>query len=152
LPKEDGDRLEALIVAADDAGWAALARSLQERCLAPAHSFPPRCIIGALRRADLDSLRGVPGVRVIVDQVPESELLTLPEPLRLAAAAWNERLRSRAEGGRARGRGESWDAPGFLPPDPPAAVRESLRRRESEAAKAPSRGPGRGDGDEPEKG
>ena len=151
MPEEDADRLEALIVAADDAGWAALTRSLRERGLAPTHSFPPRCIIGVLCRADLDSLRGVPGVRVIVDRVPESRIVTLPEPLRLAAAAWNERLRSRAEGGRARGRGESWDAPGFLPPDPPAAVREVLRRREADAAREPSRKPGLSERDKPEK-
>lgn len=150
MPEGEGDRLDALIVAASDAGWAALARSLKEHGIAPTHSFPPWCVIAALRRADVESLRCVPGVRVVADLLPESEVAALPEPLRLAAAAWNERLRSKAEGGRVKGRGESWDAPGFLPPDPPASVREYLRRREAEAASDPSRKPRSGASDEPD--
>jgi len=138
LSEGEGDRRDALIVAANDAGWSALARSLAERAVTPTHSFPPRCVIVAARPPDVDALRRVPGVRVVVDVLPQSELASLPEELRLAAAAWNERLRSRAGQARVKGRGESWDAPGFLPPDPPAAVREHLRRREAEEARRQS--------------
>lgn len=134
MPEGEGERRDALIVAANDAGWSALARSLAEREVAPAHSFPPRCVIAALRPSDVDAFRQVPAVRVIVDVLPESQIAGLPEELRLAAAAWNERLRSRAGSAPVRGRGERWDAPGFLPPDPPAAFREHLRRREGDAA------------------
>ena len=70
LSEGEGDRRDALIVAANDAGWSALARSLAERAVTPTHSFPPRCVIVAVRPPDVDALRRVPGVRVVVDVLP----------------------------------------------------------------------------------
>jgi len=145
-----GERREALIVVSSDAGWSALTRDLQELGIPPTHAFPPRCVIAELDPAALDRIRRGPGVRVVLDAIPESELGVLPEELRLVAAAWNERFRSKghAEG---RGRGLSWDAPGFLPPDPPATVREYLRQREAELAREESPEPRPDDSDETEK-
>ena len=130
-----GDRREALIVASSDAGWSALARDLQDLGITPAHAFPPRCVIAELAPAAVDRLRKKAGVRVVLDAIPERELGALPEEFRLVASAWNKHLRSKTEKKRVRGRGESWDAPGFLPPDPPADFREYLRQREGELAR-----------------
>jgi hypothetical protein len=146
-PEGEGERRDALIVATNEAGWFALARLLAEREVTPAHSFPPRCAVAALRASDVEALRRVPAVRVIVGVLPESEIASLPQELRLAIAGWNAHLRSSAGRVPVKGRGERWDAPGFLPPDPPATFRERLRRREGGAA---SGRPPELSGDEPE--
>lgn len=122
-------------MASSDAAWSALGRDLKALGITPAHAFPPRCAIAELAPAAVDRLRRAPGVRVVLDAIPERELGALPEEFRLVASAWNEHLRSKTEKTRVRGRGESWDAPGFLPPDPPAGFREYLRQREAELAR-----------------
>lgn len=133
MAEGEEDRREFLIAVANEAAWSALTRHLEERGIKPTHSFPPWCAIAELDRPDSDVIRQIPGVRVVEGALSEAELAALPEELRFAAAAWNERLRAR-ENPRAMGRGQSWDAPGFLPPDPPAAFREYLRWREAEEA------------------
>jgi len=150
LAEAKGDRREAFIVASSDAGWSALTRDLQELGIPPTHAFPPRCVIAELDPAALDRIRRGPGVRVVLDAIPESELGVLSEELRLVAAAWNERFRSKGHV-KGRGVGLSWDAPGFLPPDPPAAVREYLRQREAELAREESSRPRPDDSEEKEK-
>lgn len=144
------DRREALVVASSDAGWSTLTRDLQELGIPPTHAFPPRCVIAELDPAALDRIRRGPDVRVVLDAIPESELGALPEELRLVAAAWNEHFRSKGQV-EGRGRGLSWDAPGFLPPDPPPEIREYLRLREAELAREESPEPLPDDSDETKK-
>jgi hypothetical protein len=141
---------EALITVSSGGDWSALSQHLKEHGITPTHVFPPWCAIVEVSPAVLDDLRGLSGARVVVDALPESELASLPEEFRFVASAWNESLRSKKRV-TVRGEGLSWDAPGFLPPDPPASVREYLRAREREVAQQQSSGEETGESDKTKK-
>ncbi len=61
----------------------------------------------------------LPGVVTVTDAELDPEVSeTLDENEALFAAAWTSRMTGPPK--QRRGEGLSWDAPGFLPPDPPA--------------------------------
>ncbi|MGC7096783.1 hypothetical protein ACPZ19_19085 [Amycolatopsis lurida] len=81
--------------------------------------FPPRMVVAEI--AEPEELRRDPGIRLIVedeDSVPEEILAELTESERLFLNGWLI-TRTSSEKKRAGDR-LSWDASGFVPPDPPA--------------------------------
>lgn len=79
---------------------------------------PPRLIVVAADRGDIEQLRTAPGiVAVIEDAIPTNVLESLSEAERLYADAWEARRQMGKK--RRPGDGLSWDAEGFEPPDMP---------------------------------
>lgn len=61
-------------------------------------------------------LRAIPGIEAAtIDALPQDILNSLNQTEALWVAAWFERKRPKQRPGE----GLAWDAPGFLPPDPP---------------------------------
>jgi hypothetical protein len=66
---------------------------------------------------DAEALRKLPGVRfVLTDDIPEQAREDLEPAEKLFVDAWEARSQPKRE---RPGNGLAWDAPGFLPPDPP---------------------------------
>ena len=99
-------------------------------------AFRPAAIVAELSDNAISTLREMPGVLVMTEAIAENEATMLPEGLRPAAALWNERVARQEHPQTRSGENLAWDAPGYLPPDPPPAIRDELRRRESEAAES----------------
>jgi hypothetical protein len=77
--------------------------------------LPPRL---ALIRADPDTMaraRRIQGVLDVYEDVAPALPLDLTPSERVFISAWQARRQPKTR----RGEGLSWDAPGFLPPDPP---------------------------------
>ena len=92
------------------------ARAQLENQYAVKSWLPPRIAVLA-NGGNVEQLRGLPEVEAVVadpaDTIPES----LAESERIFVGAWQTRQHG---GGKSRrGEGLAWDAPGFLPPDPP---------------------------------
>ena len=97
------------------------------------HAFPLQAIIAALdenQRAGLRDDREV--LFVETNPVPSHIIVQEPEESRPALEAWNAFAEKKRKTGITARRGFTWDAPGFLPPDPPRHIRELLKRREKE--------------------
>jgi hypothetical protein len=75
---------------------------------------PPRLVV--VVASDAAALRAVPGVRDVLDSVPESLLRSLEPGEAIAARAFMQR---KAEHGPRSGEGLPWDAPNHEPPDYP---------------------------------
>jgi hypothetical protein len=84
--------------------------------------LPSNRIADLLRHAEIESIE--------TDAIDESLWLKASPDWLTAVSVWNQHLRAAA--GRTAAPDRPWDAPGFLPPDPPAETRERLRRREQE--------------------
>lgn len=79
-------------------------------------AFPPRLLAGRLDEQDAADIARLPEVEAVVSRDRGTLPGSLDDNERLFAGAWLARL----PGNKARaGEGESWDAPGFLPPDRP---------------------------------
>ncbi|HEU5473870.1 MAG TPA: hypothetical protein VFV67_24760 [Actinophytocola sp.] len=79
--------------------------------------FPPSMVVAEVD--DLEELQRDPGVRFIVeDSVPEEVLDELTESEQLFLQGWL--LKRTAPEKKRAGDRLPWDAPGFVPPDPPA--------------------------------
>jgi hypothetical protein len=79
--------------------------------------LPPRLVVLSAG-ADIEALSRRPGVEAVLAQPSDEAPASLSEPERLFVSAW--RARQHAEAKTRVGEGLAWDAPGFLPPDPPA--------------------------------
>lgn len=84
----------------------------------------PRVVVVEGAQNELAGLRAVPGVlAATAGELPPAVLEGLDESEALFVAAWL----SRTKGGTSKqrpGEGLAWDAPGFVPPDPPAGDTE----------------------------
>ena len=103
--------------------------------------YLPHALMVRVTDEALDELRrSLGGATVYTEAVPATVVEHAAEPLRSVLTAWNARRSQAGVRPEPRGRGLAWDAPGFLPPDPPPEIRELLRRREQqldEAADSP---------------
>jgi hypothetical protein len=76
--------------------------------------IPPRLVV--VRASHAAALRAVPGVRDVLDTVPESLQRSLEPDEAIAARAFMQR---KVDRGPRPGDGLSWDAPDHEPPDYP---------------------------------
>lgn len=107
-PAVDDLIIEALIVLGRDAAHMALPAHVAVR-----HRLPPRLVVVAATRRDLEGLRDTPNVdEIYVDRAPADALTHLDASERLFAKAWNERIPAKSR----KGDGLPWDAPGFDAP------------------------------------
>ena len=94
------------------------------------HAFLPAALIVELPASRVTELVGQAGI-----EAAETEPLAEPPgpaaspDWLLAVSVWNQH---RAAAERPPAEVRAWDAPGYLPPDPTAEIRERLRRREQE--------------------
>lgn len=129
------DLSEVLIVLPEqpESGFYTIERALTEEGGIIVAAYPPRVLLSKLDLSRLEKLRlAVPDVTIYTDVVDDRTLRSVDDTSRSILAAWNERRSNREKGGEAKGRGLAWDAPGYLPPDPPADIKEMLKRREDE--------------------
>jgi hypothetical protein len=99
------------------------------------HTFPPSVIMASIPSERISDIRGKAGIESVdTDEISEDQLKRASDEIRLAAAAWNDHLKTKrfAPPLDNPALGLAWDAPGRLPPDPPPHIREMLRRRERE--------------------
>jgi len=100
------------------------------------HAFPLQAIIAALDKNQRTGLRDDREVSfVATDPIPSHIMVHEPEESKPALEAWNAFAEKKRKTGISAKRGFAWDAPGFLPPDPPRHIRELLKRREREMRK-----------------
>ena len=88
------------------------------------HVASPRVFVVVGGQDALAGLRAVPGVlAATAGELPPAALEGLDEGESLFVAAWLSRIKEGPSKQRP-GEGLSWDAPGFVPPDPPAGDTE----------------------------
>jgi hypothetical protein len=88
------------------------------------HVISPRVIVIEGAQNELAGLRAVPGVlAATAGELPPAVLEGLDESEALFVAAWSSRTKEGTSKQRP-GEGLAWDAPGFVPPDPPAGDTE----------------------------
>ncbi len=93
--------------------------------------FLPHALIVQVAEGAVDDLRRSLGeATVYAAAIPATVIEGAAEPVRSVFTGWNQRRSLPGVRPEPRGRGLSWDAPGYLPPDPPPEIRERLRRRE----------------------
>ncbi|MDQ3640035.1 MAG: hypothetical protein M3450_00870, partial [Actinomycetota bacterium] len=86
-------------------------------------ALPPRLAVIQAAEPTVAELRRKPDVRfVVTDRVDEQILDDLTADERVFAMGWE--LRRTAPRKTRLGEGLAWDAPGFLPPDPPPGMTE----------------------------
>lgn len=104
---------ELLVLVADEQSLA----DVQQRYTV-AQVASPRLVVVAAKPDEAAALRAHQGVRAVTDgPLADDVVADLDEGERLFAAAWSQR---QAEDTKHRpGEGLPWDAPGWLPPDPP---------------------------------
>lgn len=94
------------------------------------HAFLPMALIVELPADRVAQIVGRAGIEAVeTDLIDETLWLEADLDWRTAVSVWNQH---RAAAERPPAGGRAWDAPGYLPPDPPAEIREKLRRREQE--------------------
>lgn len=78
----------------------------------------PRLVLIQPDQGAVERLRAMPGVRAVyrAGETPDPEVLGLDDEETFFVGAWQ----LRAQGKTRRGDGLAWDAPGLVPPDPPA--------------------------------
>lgn len=93
--------------------------------------FLPHALLIQVPAGAVDDVRRSLGAEVVhTDAIPQAAVDAAAEPLRGVLIAWNQRRGSSGVDPEPPGRDLPWDAPGFLPPDPPAETRDLLRQRE----------------------
>ena len=86
------------------------------RAVTVTQRLPPRLAVVTGDEDDLAALQQVPGVVAVIEgSVPESARAELDPTERLFVDAWLKRQQPKVRPGE----GLPWDAPGYLPPDPP---------------------------------
>lgn len=96
-------------------------------------SLPRHAIVALLPAERADDLRTNPAVRLVsAEEIAEDMLAGAPGAVRMAVAAWNKHLARFQGSSKPAFAGLPWDAPGLAAPDPPADIREMLRRREQD--------------------
>ncbi len=84
------------------------------------HEASPRVFVVEGGQGELVKLRSISGVlAATAGDLPPKVLESLDDGEALFVAAWLSRIKEGSSKQR-RGDGLSWDAPGFVPPDPPA--------------------------------
>lgn len=92
------------------------------------HVASPRIIAVECPPGELAGLRSIPGVTVVTSGgVPSKVMEGLDDSEALFVTAWLSRIKEEPAKQRL-GEGLSWDAPGFLPPDPPPSVSERSKK------------------------
>jgi len=95
--------------------------------------FLPQALIVQVKEGVVDDLRRLLGAgTVYTEAIPATAVEAAAEPVRSVLTAWNQRRSPSGVRPEPRGRDLPWDAPGFLPPDPPPEIRELLRQREGQ--------------------
>ena len=99
--------------------------------------FLPHALIVQVTEEAVNDLRQTFGAdTVYTEAVPATAVEAAAEPLLSVLTAWNQRRSPSGIRPEPRGHDLPWDAPGFLPPDPPPEIRELLRQREGQHDKA----------------
>ncbi len=84
------------------------------------HVASPRVMVVEGEQSELAGLRAMPGVTAATaGELPPGAIDGLDDSESLFASAWLSRIKEGSSKQRP-GEGLSWDAPGFIPPDPPA--------------------------------
>jgi hypothetical protein len=129
--------LEVLILLApnDEGAAAAAPQAVEDAGGRVLLSYGPHAVVAVLDADTIGELRRASFVLAVeTGAVPDDRARNLPPELRDAAAVWNQHVAARGQRKTPTGNGLAWDAPGFLPPDPPPEIRELLRRREEDAS------------------
>jgi hypothetical protein len=81
--------------------------------------LPPRLALVRERPGATEGVTNLDGVLGVYDDALPEPLPDLTQAEHVFVSAWEARGRTKTR----RGEGQSWDAPGFQPPDPPAGQR-----------------------------
>lgn len=99
------------------------------------HSASPRVVVVECLQSELAELRSIPGVTVVTGGDSPPEVMdSLNDSEALFVAAWLSRIKE-GPSKRRLSEGLSWDAPGFVPPDPPAGISEPNKKDDEERRK-----------------
>jgi hypothetical protein len=99
------------------------------------HVYPPHVIIALIPQHAFKSLTEHAGIASVYDGLISEERLQQVAPdIQQVMLNWNDHLKGQQHiGEQAKTTPPlSWDAPGYLPPDPPTHVQEQLRRHQQE--------------------
>jgi hypothetical protein len=101
------------------------------------HVFPPNFIIARIPQTAIKRLEKLPQVHSIDhDEISDERMERASEVFRLAFSAWNEYVRKKSpKFSWPKQTLTSWNTSGRQPPDPPAHLRDELRRREEKERK-----------------
>src|SRR5690242_1117070 len=86
-------------------------------------SYPPRAMVALLPLDKGGELVGQADIESVdTDLISNERIARELSDLRFVLLAWNERIKARQQRGSQRQESLAWDAPGYLPPDPPAHI------------------------------
>lgn len=71
-------------------------------------------------------------VTIYTEAVPAATVAGAAEPMQSVLTLWNQRRSPPGVQSEPRGRDLPWDAPGYLPPDPPPEIRKRLGRKQGD--------------------
>jgi len=98
------------------------------------HAYPPYVIIASVPSENIKELRNSVFVGYLTTEVIEEQpALLSSDESRDIISIWNKQVRSSREHEKKVPADEdlSWDAPGYLPPDPPLHIRKMMDKWES---------------------
>jgi len=102
------------------------------------HAYTPKVIIASVPSGNIEELRNSVFVGYLTTEVIEEQLALLPaDESRDIISIWNKQVRVSREPENKIPADEdlSWDAPGYLPPDPPPDIRKMMDKWESDYEK-----------------
>ena len=120
MARVSGDRPELLVILGGER--AAEALNQLRNSYRVTQSASPRVVVIEAGPGEAGRLRAIPGVKVVTaGELPSEGMEGLDDGEALFVEAWVSRINELPLKQRP-GEGLPWDAPGFIPPDPPAAV------------------------------
>ena len=95
--------------------------------------FWPHALLIQVAEGAVDNLRQVLGaVTIYTTAVPAATVAGAAELVQSVLTLWNQRRSPPGVQPAPRGRDLPWDAPGYLPPDPPPEIRKQLQRKQGD--------------------
>lgn len=95
------------------------------------HAYPPRVMIAEVPALFIERLKLDVRIQFLTDaEIPDGSFPMREEELQGYSRLWNDFLSNRKTSVRKDRENIPWDAPGFLPPDPPPGIREMVQEWE----------------------